>query len=126
MKFLIASALIVGSVTIVSAQQTPKAEVVTEQYAAHVLMTNFLGIDVFGKDGKKLGDVTDIVIDRQGHIAAYIVDIGGFLGLGAKRVAFTPGSFVYLPVDNDPSGRLSLNLTREEARLAPQVRLKKH
>jgi sporulation protein YlmC with PRC-barrel domain len=34
-----------------------------------------------------IGEVNDIVIDREGRVQAVLVDIGGFLGIGERRVA---------------------------------------
>ena len=43
-----------------------------------------------GADNQKIGDVTDILFDKNGKIEAYIVSVGGFLGIGAKDVALAP------------------------------------
>ena len=34
--------------------------------------------------------MTDILFDKNGKIEAYIVSVGGFLGIGAKDVALAP------------------------------------
>ncbi|WP_109109016.1 DUF4142 domain-containing protein [Azospirillum sp. TSO35-2] len=47
-----------------------------------------MGKNVYGQDGKKLGDVADIILDPQsGAATAVILDRGGVLGIGAKQVA---------------------------------------
>lgn len=38
---------------------------------------------------EKVGEITDLVIDKDGLIAAAIVEVGGFLGRGAKEVAIS-------------------------------------
>jgi sporulation protein YlmC with PRC-barrel domain len=43
--------------------------------------------EVFNRTGEKVGSVTDLVIDGDGKIAAAIVSVGSFLGLGEKQVA---------------------------------------
>ena len=39
-----------------------------------------------GADDKKIGDVSDILFDKDGKIEAYVVGVGGFLGIGAKEL----------------------------------------
>ncbi|MGA1859779.1 DUF4142 domain-containing protein [Azospirillum sp. 11R-A] len=44
--------------------------------------------DVYGENGKKLGDVADIILDAQtGKATQVILNRGGVLGIGAKHVA---------------------------------------
>jgi sporulation protein YlmC with PRC-barrel domain len=45
------------------------------------------GVDVYGSDNQKIGDIDEMVVDRQGKIHAVIVGVGGFLGIGQKDVA---------------------------------------
>ncbi|WP_377807741.1 DUF4142 domain-containing protein [Azospirillum sp. A29] len=47
-----------------------------------------MGKDVYGENGKKLGDVADIILDAQtGKATQVILNRGGILGIGAKHVA---------------------------------------
>ncbi|MBP2299829.1 DUF4142 domain-containing protein [Azospirillum picis] len=47
-----------------------------------------MGKDVYGQDGKKLGDVADIILDPQsGNATVVVLNRGGVLGIGAKQVA---------------------------------------
>ncbi|GLR80729.1 DUF4142 domain-containing protein (plasmid) [Azospirillum oryzae] len=47
-----------------------------------------MGKDVYGENGKKLGDVADIILDSQtGKATQVILNRGGVLGIGAKQVA---------------------------------------
>lgn len=49
--------------------------------------SRLVGVDVFGPDDKKVGDVTDVLVDHDGRVAAVVIGIGGVLGLGRKDVA---------------------------------------
>jgi hypothetical protein len=53
--------------------------------------TEVAGAPVYGPGGEQFGLVGTLVIDPQGKVEAAIVELGGFLGLGARQVA--------LPVD---------------------------
>jgi hypothetical protein len=53
---------------------------------------------VMGSDDQKIGDVSDILFDKMGHVKAYIVSVGGILGIGAKEVALEQSAFREMPV----------------------------
>ncbi|TCR66522.1 PRC-barrel domain-containing protein [Bosea sp. BK604] len=49
--------------------------------------SKLMGVDIYGADDKKVGDVTEVVFDKGGKIETVTVGVGGFLGLGSKDVA---------------------------------------
>ena len=49
--------------------------------------SKLMGIDVYGTDNQKIGDVDEVLVDRQGKIHGIVVGVGGFLGIGQKDVA---------------------------------------
>jgi hypothetical protein len=93
---------------------------VTQQTADQWLASKFRGTDVIGNNKEKIGDVTDILFDRTGKIIAYVIGVGGFLGIGAKDVALTPDAF---QVEMDKQEvKLKLAMTREELKNAPDFK----
>jgi sporulation protein YlmC with PRC-barrel domain len=50
-----------------------------------------LGLDVVGKDGKKLGQVAGVKSGSDGKLREIHVKTGGFLGFGGKTVAIPAG-----------------------------------
>ena len=48
-----------------------------------------IGAKVHDKDGKIIGDVEDLIINSDGHVEGLIMGVGGFLGVGEKKVAVT-------------------------------------
>ena len=75
------------------------AKFINAQSGDQWLSSNFIGVDVIGADNEKIGDVSDILFDKNGNVAAYVVGVGGFLGIGAKNVALAPSSFQVMPAD---------------------------
>lgn len=70
---------------------------------------------VYTTNGEKVGDVEDIVIDRySGQIEFLVVEVGGFLGLGEKRVAVPWPSISF---DPQTSGE-KIVLSMTEAQIA--------
>jgi len=71
------------------------------------------GIGVYGLNDEQIGTIGDIVTNPDGSFDAVIVDVGGFLGLGAKPVAV---AFDNLSFSADTFGNryLFINASREQ------------
>lgn len=55
---------------------------------ANSMQSSYLiGADVKTTGDEEVGPVEDLIIDKDGQIVAIVVGVGGFLGLGEKRVA---------------------------------------
>jgi len=80
-----------------AANPAGKANFVTKQTQDQWLATKFKGTDVIGTNDEKIGDVSDMLFDKDHKIIAYIVGVGGFLGIGQKDVAIAPSSFQMVP-----------------------------
>ena len=102
-----------------SASPAGKANFVTKQTSDQWLASKFKGADVIGTDDKKIGDVSDILFDKSNKILAYVVGVGGFLGIGAKDVAIDPASFQTVPGKDASDFKLRLAMTKDELKAAP-------
>lgn len=49
--------------------------------------SELIGMDVRGANNEDIGEVGDVLIDRNGQVRAVVLDIGGFLGIGETHVA---------------------------------------
>ena len=96
------------------------AKFVSSQKPDQFLASKFKGTDVIGADDKKIGDVSDILFDKDGKIEAYVVGVGGFLGIGAKDVALAPSAFQIVAGDKskNESDKLRLSMTKDELKQA--------
>lgn len=76
------------------------------------------GIGVYGINDEQIGTIGDIISNPDGSFDAVIVDVGGFLGIGAKPVAV---GFDNLSFSADTFGNryLFLNATREQLETQP-------
>jgi hypothetical protein len=95
-----------------------KAAFVSSQKPDQWLASKFKGTDVMGPDNQKIGDVTDILFDKSGKIEAYVVSVGGFLGMGSKDVALAPQSFDVTPGSNGSADKLKLSMTKDQLKEA--------
>jgi sporulation protein YlmC with PRC-barrel domain len=94
---------------------TTKTAAVTGQLSANDLLNK----SVKNASNESVGDINDIRIDSSGKIAAVIVGVGGFLGLGEKSVALP---FEQLSFTRDGDGGLvvTANVTKESLQSAPE------
>jgi hypothetical protein len=102
--------------------QAGSRQFVTQQSADQWLATKFKGTDVIGSNNEKIGDVNDLLIDQNGRIVAYIVGVGGFLGIGQKDVALAPAAFQVQPKTDREELKLKLAMTRDELKNAPEFK----
>jgi hypothetical protein len=102
-----------------SATTSGKAQFVTKQSPDQHLASKFSGTDVVGADDAKIGDVSDILFDKDHKVMAFIVGVGGFLGIGAKDVAIDPASFQTVPGRDASDVKLRLSMTKDELKAAP-------
>lgn len=96
------------------------ATFINSQRQDQYLASKFKGTDVIGADDKKIGDVTDILFDKNSKVEAYVVGVGGFLGIGSKEVALAPTAFQVVPGDKskNESDKLRLSMTKEQLKEA--------
>lgn len=89
---------------------------------ADVRASKLIGTNVYNLNNEGIGEVSDLVIDNGKAIKAVIVDVGGFLGMGERSVAISPGSIV-MKEERDGSFRLVVNTTREDLKKATPFNL---
>jgi hypothetical protein len=101
-----------------SQQGAGKADFVMAQKPDQWLASKFRGTDVLGTDNQKIGAVNDILFDKTGKIEAFVVSVGGVLGIGAKEVALAPASFDVVPGQNGSADKLKISLNLDELKQA--------
>jgi sporulation protein YlmC with PRC-barrel domain len=70
--------------------------------------SKFLGVDVYGSEGEKIGDISEVLIDTQGNAKSVVIGVGGFLGIGKKNVALPWSTITW---SNDPPPSKSASTT---------------
>jgi hypothetical protein len=82
-----------------------------------VLASTYFDRGVHNRAGEKIGSISDLVVTSDGTIAAALVNVGGFLGIGEKEVAL-PFSSIEL-VRNGDDWRFVIDTTKDGLRDAP-------
>lgn len=80
-------------------------------------VSDYYNQTVYDNRDNKIGDVNDLLLDKNGKINAVIVGVGGFLGVGEKNVA-VPFSSLKV-ADKNGSRYLVLETTKEALQTAP-------
>lgn len=52
-----------------------------------VTVTNYYKQNVYDPSDSKIGEITDVLVNKEGRVTAVIISVGGFLGMGEKDVA---------------------------------------
>lgn len=79
-----------------------------------------LGKSVRSVAGEDMGRIVDILITKGGQVRAAVIDFGGFLGVGSRKIA-VDWSALRFP-ESGKLDQVSVELTRDQVRLAPEYR----
>jgi hypothetical protein len=96
-------------------QGTPATVLDTQDYES------LLGRSVRSAGGDELGRVIDVIIDKDGHPRAAIIDFGGFLGVGTRKIAVDWRALRFA-ADGSKERKLSVALTRNQVRVSPEYK----
>jgi sporulation protein YlmC with PRC-barrel domain len=76
-----------------------------------VTVTNYYKQNVYDPSDSKIGEIADVLINKEGRITAVIISVGGFLGMGENDVA-APFEAIRMTEKGDKA-YLVLNTTKE-------------
>jgi sporulation protein YlmC with PRC-barrel domain len=79
--------------------------------------SKIVGSTVYDVQNRNIGSVKYLVLDSDGRVAAVVVDVGSFLGVGGKYVAISMSD---IKTDNN---RLTLDRSKEQLQQMVQYRL---
>jgi hypothetical protein len=78
-----------------------------------------LGREVRSATNENMGRIVDVLVDRNGQVRAAIIDFGGFLGVGSRKIAVDWDALNF-PIPGKPDGYITLQLTRDQVKAAPE------
>jgi hypothetical protein len=78
-----------------------------------------LGREVRSATDENMGRIADVLVDRSGQVRAAVIDFGGFLGVGSRKIA-VDWNALHFPPPGKPGGRIALELTRDQVKAAPE------
>jgi PRC-barrel domain len=80
-----------------------------------------LGRDVRSAANEDMGKIVDVVVDRSGTVRAAVIDFGGFLGVGSRKIVVDWNALRFGRVA-DKSDSVSLELTKDQVKAAPEYK----
>jgi hypothetical protein len=82
---------------------------------------SILGNEVRTAADENMGHIVDVLVDGSGNVRAAIIDFGGFLGVGSRKIAVDWKALHFVPQAAKPY-RILLELTREQVKAAPEYK----
>jgi hypothetical protein len=80
-----------------------------------------LGREVRSAADEDMGRIVDVIVDGEGRARAAIIDFGGFLGVGSRKIAVDWKALHFVPSASRPNG-VVLELTRDQVKPAPEYK----
>ncbi len=83
--------------------------------------SKLIGASVYGQDNASIGEISDVLIAKDGNIQAVVVGVGGFLGVGSKDVALPfSGLNITRKPDSNAIDKITVSYTKEQLKNAPK------
>jgi hypothetical protein len=125
---VIAGALFLGVVAAQTPTSAPTKEATGDaalngaslDYFPRDHLFRILGKEVLSAKGEDMGRIVDVLFDEKGEPHAAVIDFGGFLGMGTRKIAV---SWSALRFDlGEKKNVIALDLGREQLKAAPEYK----
>ena len=111
-----------GSIVAANGASDYEAQPTSDTPITHTILRHTKS--VLGKElvasGKNAGRIVDILTDESGHVRAVVVDYGGFLGVGSRKIAVAWSDLRFDP--DGSKGEVMTDLPAERLGTAPEVK----
>jgi len=91
------------------------------QHGNEVRAGKLISTTVVNDANESVGKISELVLSKDGKVAAVVIGVGGFLGMGEREVAVNFAS-LRLAQDSNNKTTVSLNATKESLKAAPEWR----
>jgi hypothetical protein len=100
-----------------AATAPPPSVIVIDAVDAH----GILGREVRSAADEDMGRLVDVIVDRGGSVRGAVIDFGGFLGVGSRKIVVDWSALHFWNVAN-PHKSITLELTRDQVKAAPEYK----
>jgi PRC-barrel domain len=80
-----------------------------------------LGRDVRSAAEEDMGRIVDVIVDRSGQVRAAVIDFGGFLGVGSRKIVVDWNALHFGRIASKRDS-ITLELTKEQVTAAPEYK----
>jgi sporulation protein YlmC with PRC-barrel domain len=77
--------------------------------------SKLMGLDVYNEGNEKLGDVNELILDKNGKVNAVVIGVGGFLGMGEHDIAVSMDKLKFMEEPVRTSSTAPATTTRDNA-----------
>jgi PRC-barrel domain len=67
--------------------------------------TKLIGLDIYNRADEKLGDINEILLDKDGRVKAVVIGVGGFLGMGEHDIAVSMDKLKFMEEPHKTAAR---------------------
>jgi sporulation protein YlmC with PRC-barrel domain len=100
---------------VVAAEPPPADAIIAAENATDMRADKLIGTSVYNTAGEEVGEVEDIVFDKDGKIVGVVLKVGGLLGIGGKSVGIKWDEVMVSP--DDPL--VTIAYKKEQLEVAP-------
>ena len=80
-----------------------------------------LGREVRSPTDEDMGRIVDVIVDRAGQVRAAVIDFGGFLGVGSRKIVVDWNALHFGQIANKGES-ITLELTKDQVKAAPEYK----
>jgi hypothetical protein len=80
-----------------------------------------LGRDVRSAADEDMGRIVDVIVDRSGTVRAAVIDFGGFLGVGSRKIVVDWNALHFGRIANKGDS-ITLELNKQQVTAAPEYK----
>jgi hypothetical protein len=91
-----------------------------EEVFTHRDLLGVLGTAVQSNSGEDMGRIVQVLVDQPGQARAAVIDFGGFLGVGSRKVVVDWTALHFAP--DVEQRKILLDLTRDQVKAAPEYK----
>jgi len=86
------------------------------------LSSKLIGLDVYNDKNQDVGQIKDLALNHDGQTEAYVLSVGGFLGMGEHYVAVNPSQVKVTYNDSEKKWHATMNATTDQLKAAPEFK----
>ena len=75
--------------------------------------TKLIRLNVYNEANEKLGDINELILDKNGKVTAVVIGVGGFLGMGEHDIAVSMDKLKFVEEPVRTSATVPATTTRE-------------
>lgn len=94
----------------------------TEQSTDQISADDYIGTTVYNSNNESIGEINDLILQKDGGIVAAVIGVGGFLGIGEKNVAVPMSNIMVSQNETGSDLKLTTSETADTLKNAPEFK----